>query len=154
MALYDDLKTAIEGKQYTVLEAQSVLNAFMKTLQITEEQYAELFEMAKSLNPNTSDDETAIWKAQMETRVTTLEEGYAALKEAVEQGSTTVTEPTTQVGTADDPITAARGMTYEEGKYYEDPEKDMEIYLCTKTVDLNGMPHEYVNVYFNWYSVS
>lgn len=154
MALYDDVKTAIEGKQYTVLEAQSILNAFMKTLQITEDQYAELFEMAKSLNPNTTDDEIAIWKAQMETRVTTLEQSYAALKEAIEKGETTVTEPTTQAGTKDDPITAARGMHYEKDKYYSDPEKDNEIYLCTVTVDLNGMPHEFVNVYFNWHSVA
>lgn len=154
MALYDDLKEAIEGKHYTILEARNILNSFTATLQITTEQYEELFELTNSLSPNTSDDETSIWKKQMETRVSTLEQSYKALKEAVEKGSTTVTEPTTQAGTAEDPITAARGMHYEQGKYYKDPEKNNEVYICTETIDLNGMPHEYVNIYFNWHSIS
>lgn len=153
MAIYDDVKSMIEEKKYTVKEAQTVLNAFMKTLEITADQYAELYEMSKSLDPNTADDKDAIWKAQIESRVSVLEEGYSALKEAVESGKTEVTEPTTQAGTADDPITAARGMHYEKDKYYADPEKDNEIYVCTVTVDLNGMPHEFVNTYFNWYSM-
>lgn len=55
-------------------------------------------------------------------------------------------------GTIDNPITAARGMEYEYGKYYLDPE-DGKTYLCkrkdeTGTITLNYLPHELVLHYF------
>ena len=55
-------------------------------------------------------------------------------------------------GTIDNPITAARGMEYEYGKYYLDPE-DGKTYLCQRqggsgTVTLNYLPHELVLQYF------
>lgn len=55
-------------------------------------------------------------------------------------------------GTIDDPIPAARGMEYEYGKYYLDPE-DGETYLCvrggeTGTIVLQYLPHELVGHYF------
>lgn len=50
------------------------------------------------------------------------------------------------------PITAARGMTYEYGKYYLDPE-DGKTYLCkrqneTGTIQLDYLPHELILHYF------
>ena len=55
-------------------------------------------------------------------------------------------------GTIDNPITAARGMEYEYGKYYLDPE-DGKTYLCQRqggsgTVTLYYLPHELVLQYF------
>ena len=55
-------------------------------------------------------------------------------------------------GSIDNPITAARGMEYEYGKYYLDPE-DGKTYLCQRqggsgTVTLNYLPHELVLQYF------
>ena len=55
-------------------------------------------------------------------------------------------------GTIDNPITAARGMEYEYGKYYLDPENG-KTYLCQRqggsgTVTLNYLPHELVLQYF------
>lgn len=55
-------------------------------------------------------------------------------------------------GTIDDPIPAARGMEYEKGKYYLDPE-DGQTYLCNRgeaggTVILQYLPHELVGHYF------
>ena len=55
-------------------------------------------------------------------------------------------------GSIDNPITAARGMEYEYGKYYLDPE-DGKTYLCkrkdeTGTITLNYLPHELVLHYF------
>lgn len=55
-------------------------------------------------------------------------------------------------GTIDDPIPAARGMEYEYGKYYLDPE-DEKTYLCkrgeeTGTIVLQYLPHELVGHYF------
>lgn len=55
-------------------------------------------------------------------------------------------------GTIDDPIQASRGMEYEYGKYYLDPE-DSKTYLCkrgseTGTIILQYLPHELIGHYF------
>lgn len=160
MALYDDLYEMIENKVYKVTEAITMLNNYYKHRQIEDTQYDELMEMAKTLNPNDETDEEEIKYTQLEKRVETLETDVKAIKDKMAEGGTVVPEPTEQTGTADDPITAYKGMTYEKGKYYSDPDKDNEIYLCTyndsvstePSITINGMPHEYVNVYFNWYS--
>lgn len=57
-----------------------------------------------------------------------------------------------QAGTADRPIEAARGMEYEYGLYYLDPE-DEKTYLCkrgseTGTIVLQYLPHELIGHYF------
>lgn len=59
-----------------------------------------------------------------------------------------------RAGTIDDPITAARGMEYEYGLYYFDPE-DGKVYLCERegeepggTIVLQYLPHELVDQYF------
>ena len=57
-------------------------------------------------------------------------------------------------GTQDDPIPAARGMEYEYGLYYKDPE-DGKLYLCERTGEAAGgkivlqyLPHELAGNYF------
>lgn len=57
-------------------------------------------------------------------------------------------------GTQDDPIPAARGMEYEYGLYYKDPE-DTKLYLCERTGEAAGgkivlqyLPHELMGQYF------
>ena len=55
-------------------------------------------------------------------------------------------------GTIDDHIHASRGMEYEYGKYYLDPE-DGKTYLCkrgeeTGTIVLYYLPHELIGNYF------
>ena len=59
-----------------------------------------------------------------------------------------------EAGTLEDPITAARGMEYEYGLYYFDPE-DGKIYLCEREgeepggkIILQYLPHELVDQYF------
>ena len=59
---------------------------------------------------------------------------------------------TSSPGTIDDPIPAARGMEYEYGKYYLDPE-DGKTYLCkrgseTGSIVLYYLPHELIGNYF------
>ena len=59
---------------------------------------------------------------------------------------------TSSPGTIDDPIQASRGMEYEYGKHYLDPE-DSKTYLCkrlneTGTIVLYYLPHELVGQYF------
>ena len=60
-----------------------------------------------------------------------------------------------EAGTLEDPITAARGMEYEYGLYYKDPE-DEKTYLCERTGEAPGgtivlqyLPHELVGQYFS-----
>ena len=60
-----------------------------------------------------------------------------------------------EAGTIDDPITAARGMEYEYGLYYFDPE-DGKTYLCERTgeepggkIVLQYLPHELIGNYFS-----
>lgn len=60
----------------------------------------------------------------------------------------------THAGTLDDPIPAARGMEYEYGKHYLDPE-DNVVYRCARTGETSGgkvtlqyLPHELVGQYF------
>lgn len=57
-------------------------------------------------------------------------------------------------GAQDDPIPAARGMEYEYGLYYKDPE-DTKLYLCERIGEAAGgkivlqyLPHELVGQYF------
>ena len=57
-------------------------------------------------------------------------------------------------GTISDPIPASRGMDYEYGKYYLDPE-DGKTYLCQRAgeaaggiINLQHLPHELVGHYF------
>ena len=59
-----------------------------------------------------------------------------------------------ETGSADDPITAVRGMEYVYGRYYLDPE-DGAVYLCTRAGEAEGgavilqyLPHELVGQYF------
>lgn len=59
---------------------------------------------------------------------------------------------TSSSGAIDEPIPASRGMEYEYGKYYLDPE-DNKTYLCkrlneTGTIVLHYLPHELVGQYF------
>lgn len=60
----------------------------------------------------------------------------------------------THAGTLDEPIPAARGMEYEYGKHYLDPE-DGAVYRCARTGEASGgkvtlqyLPHELVGQYF------
>lgn len=60
----------------------------------------------------------------------------------------------THAGTLDDPIPAARGMEYEYGKHYLDPE-DGKVYRCARTGEASGgkvtlqyLPHELIGQYF------
>lgn len=62
--------------------------------------------------------------------------------------------PTGEDGSQEHPFTAARGMEYEYGKYYLDPE-DSKTYLCKRTGEAEGgkvtlqyLPHELIGQYF------
>lgn len=63
-------------------------------------------------------------------------------------------EPTEEDGSQEHPFTATRGMEYEYGKHYLDPE-DSKTYLCKRTGEAEGgkvtlqyLPHELIGQYF------
>ena len=157
MALYDDVKNAIEQKYYSLLDAQGILNAFLGQLQITAEQYEELMELAdKLLNPNTTSDEENIEKVQLQKRLEAIETRLDALEKAVTEGGTEIEKPIEPDGSSkENAITAYAGMTYYKGKYYKDP-TDSKVYICTRDRDdqpgtgiaLNYTPSQLVNIYF------
>ena len=157
MALYDDVKNAIEQKYYSLLDAQGILNAFLGQLQITAEQYEELMELAdKLLNPNTTSDEENIEKVQLQKRLEAIETRLDALEKAVTEGGTEIEKPIEPDGSSkENAITAYAGMTYYKGKYYKDP-TDENVYICTRDRDdqpgtgisLYYTPSQLVNIYF------
>lgn len=157
MALYDDVKNAIEQKYYSLLDAQGILNAFLGQLQITADQYEELMELADELlSPNTASDEEEIEKVQLQKRLESIEARLDALEKAVEEGGTDIETPEEPDGsTKENPITAYAGMTYFKGKYYKDP-TDKKVYICTRDRDdqpgtgiaLYYTPSKLVNIYF------
>lgn len=51
-------------------------------------------------------------------------------------------------GTQDKPITAVRGMEYEQDKYYLDA-YDGNTYLCIRSATLQYLPHELIGHYFS-----
>lgn len=157
MALYDDVKNAIQQKYYSLLDAQGILNVFLRQLQITADQYEELMELADELlNPNSESDEEKIEKVQLEKRLEAIETRLDALEKAVEEGGTEIEKPETPDGsTKETAITAYAGMTYYKGKYYKDP-TDEQVYICTRDRDdqpgtgiaLYYTPSQLVNIYF------
>lgn len=157
MALYDDVKNAIEQKYYSLLDAQGILNAFLGQLQITAEQYEELMELAdKLLNPNTTSDEENIERVQLQKRLEAIETRLDALENAVSEGNTEIEKPDEPDGSSkENAITAYAGMTYYKGKYYKDP-TDSKVYICTRDRDdqpgtgiaLYYTPSQLVNIYF------
>lgn len=148
--IYTTMMEQMEAGTFTEVAAKKTINKFFARQQITEDEYDELMDKADTLATNTEDGDTLARIVELESSVKTLQEQVSAIKQAVEQGGGTVTEPSTgQTGSEMDPIYAVAGMSYEKEKYYRDP-TNKEVYLCTVSVAYAGLPHEAVNVYFNW----
>lgn len=148
---YTAMMEQMEKGAYTEVNAKKTINKFLARKQITEDEYDDLMDKADALAANTADGNTLARIVAIESSVKSLSDEVAAIKTAVEQGGGTVTEPSTgQTGEEMDPIDAVAGMTYTENLYYRDPTNG-EVYKCIKTVEgWAGLPHEAVNIYFNW----
>ncbi|EFB76080.1 hypothetical protein [Subdoligranulum variabile] len=147
---YTAMLQQMEAGAYTEVSAKNTISNLYARQMLTENEYNTLMDKADNLAANTADGETLARVVALETSVKILTEEVDALKAAVEQAGGTVTEPTTgQTGAEDDPIDAVAGMSYEKDKYYRDP-TNKEVYICTVDVAYAGLPHEAVNVYFNW----
>ena len=148
--IYTTMMEQMEAGTFTEVAAKKTINKFFARQQITEDEYDELMDKADTLATNTEDGDTLARIVALEDNVKALQEQVAAIKQAVEGGSTEIPDVgPTQTGADMDPIDAVGGMSYEKDKYYRDP-TNKEVYLCTVSVAYAGLPHEAVNVYFNW----
>lgn len=147
---YTAMLQQMEAGAYTEVAAKTTISNLYARQMLTEDEYNTLMDKADALAANTADGDTLARIVALETGVKTLADEVDALKTAVEQAGGTVTEPTTgQTGAEMDPIDAVAGMSYVKDKYYRDPANG-EVYICTVDVAYAGLPHEAVNVYFNW----
>ena len=154
--LYDDLKQFINDKMYTIVECQNMLNNYYKHKQLSDDEYDELMEMSKELEANNSDDELQAKFTVIDKRFESLEKEIANIKQAVEDGDSTVPPVEEADGSEFNPITAYSGLAYKKNLYYLDPTNN-EVYKCIDREDIGedgvqlfNLPHELVNVYFNW----
>lgn len=153
--LYDDLKQFITDKMYTIVECQNMLNNYYKHKQLSDEEYDELMEISKELEANNSDDELQAKFTVMDKRFESLEKEIANIKQAIENGGSTVPPLEEADGSEFNPITAYSGLAYKKNLYYLDPTNN-EVYKCIDRDDITesgvvlyNLPHELVNVYFN-----
>lgn len=147
---YTAMLQQMEAGAYTEVSAKITLDDLYSRQRLTHDEYIELMGKADTLATNTEDGDTLARIVALEDSVKTLQEQVDAIKQAVEQGSSTVTEPSTgQTGAEFDPIDAVAGMSYEKDKYYRDP-TNKEVYICTVSVAYAGLPHEAINIYFSW----
>lgn len=148
--IYTTMMEQMEAGTFTEVAAKKTINKFFARQQITEDEYDELMDKADTLATNTEDGDTLARIVALEDNVKALQEQVAAIKQAVEGGSTEMPDVgPTQTGAEFDPIDAVAGMSYEKDKYYRDP-TNKEVYICTVSVAYAGLPHEAINVYFNW----
>ena len=148
--IYTTMMEQMEAGTFTEVSAKRTINKFFARQQITEDEYDELMDKADTLATNTEDGDTLARIVALEDNVKALQEQVAAIKQAVEGGSTEIPDVgPTQTGAEFDPIDAVAGMSYEKDKYYRDP-TNKEVYICTVSVAYAGLPHEAINVYFNW----
>lgn len=154
--MYDKLKEYIQNGYYTIVQCQSILNNMYAQKQLSDEEYDELMEMSKELEANNSDDELQAKFTVIDKRFESLEKEIANIKQAVEDGDLTVPPIEEADGSEFNPITAYSGLAYKKNLYYLDPTNN-EVYKCIDRADITesgvvlyNLPHELVNVYFNW----
>lgn len=147
---YTAMLQQMEAGAYTEVSAKTTLDDLYTRQRLTHDEYIELMDKANTLSANTEDGKTVTRIVALEKAVETLQTEVVALKEAVASGGTEIPEPEPeQTGAEMDPIDAVAGMSYEKDKYYRDP-TNKEVYICTVDVAYAGLPHDAVNVYFNW----
>lgn len=154
--MYDKLKEYMENGYYTIVQAQGIINNMYAQKQLSDDEYNKLFEMSKTLEANNVDDVLNAQFIVIDKRFESLEKEIANLKQAIEMGGSTVPPIEEADGSEFNPITAYSGLAYKKNLYYLDPTNN-EVYKCIDRADIteNGvvlynLPHELVNVYFNW----
>lgn len=153
--MYDKLKEYMENGYYTIVQAQSIINNMYAQKQLSDDEYNELFKMSKTLEANNVDDALNAQFNVINEHLKKLDEEIANLKQAIEEGGSTVPPIEEADGSEFNPITAYSGLAYKKNLYYLDPSNN-EVYKCIDRADITesgvvlyNLPHELVNVYFN-----
>ena len=154
--MYDKLKEYMENGYYTIVQAQSIINNMYAQKQLSDDEYNELFEISKTLEANNVDDALNAQFNVINKHLKKLDEEIANIKQAIEEGGSTVPPIEEADGSKFNPITAYSGLAYKKNLYYLDPTNN-EVYKCIDRADITesgvvlyNLPHELVNVYFNW----
>ena len=154
--MYNKLKEYMENGYYTIVQAQSIINNMYAQKQLSDDEYNELFKMSKTLEANNVDDALNAQFNVINEHLKKLDEEIANLKQANEEGGSTVLPIEEADGSEFNPITAYSGLAYKKNLYYLDPTNN-EVYKCIDRDDITesgvvlyNLPHELVNVYFNW----
>lgn len=154
--MYEKLKEYITNGYYTIVQCQNILNNMYAQKQLSDDEYNELFEMSKELEVNNSNDELNAKFTVIDEHLKKLDEEIVNIKQAIEEGGSTVPPIEEADGSEFNPITAYSGLAYKKNLYYLDPTNN-EVYRCIDRADITesgvvlyNLPHELVNVYFNW----
>lgn len=154
--MYEKLKEYMENGYYTIVQAQSIINNMYAQKQLSDDEYNKLFEMSKTLEANNVDDALNAQFNVINEHLKKLNKEIANLKQAIEDGDSTVPPIEEADGSEFNPITAYSGLAYKKNLYYLDPTNN-EVYKCIDRADITesgvvlyNLPHELVNVYFNW----
>lgn len=154
--MYEKLKEYMENGYYTIVQAQSIINNMYAQKQLSDDEYNELFEMSKTLEANNVDDVLNAQFNVINEHLKKINEEIANIKQTIEEGGSTVPPLEEADGTEFNPITAYSGLAYKKNLYYLDPTNN-EVYKCIDRADITesgvvlyNLPHELVNVYFNW----
>lgn len=154
--MYNKLKEYMENGYYTIVQAQGIINNMYAQKQLSDDEYNELFEMSKELEANNVDDALNAQFNVINEHLKKIDEEIANIKQAVEDGDLTVPPVEEPDGSEFNPITAYSGLAYKKNLYYLDPSNN-EVYKCIDRADITesgvvlyNLPHELVNVYFNW----
>lgn len=154
--MYNKLKEYMENGYYTIVQAQSIINNMYAQKQLSDDEYNKLFEMSKTLEANNVDDALNAQFNVINEHLKKLDEEIANIKQAIEEGGSTVPPVEEPDGSEFNPIKAYSGLAYKKNLYYLDPTNN-EVYKCIDRADITesgvvlyNLPHELVNVYFNW----
>lgn len=157
--MYNKLKEYMENGYYTIVQCQSILNNMYARKQLSDEEYDELMEMSKELEANNVDDALNAQFIVIDKRFESLEKEIANIKQAVEDGDSTVPPLEEADGTEFNPIEAYSGLYYKAGLYYFEykNKNQIEVYKCRDLEDTQGdgkqlydLPSSLINIYFDW----
>ena len=157
--MYEKLKEYITNGYYTIVQCQNILNNMYAQKQLSDDEYNELFEMSKELEVNNSDDELNAKFTIIDEKFKTIENEIANLKQAIEDGGSTVPPLEEADGSEYNPIEAYSGLYYKAGLYYFEykNKNQIEVYKCRDLEDTQGdgkqlydLPSSLINIYFDW----
>lgn len=157
--MYDKLKEYMENGYYTIVQAQGIINNMYAQKQLSDDEYNKLFEMSKTLEANNVDDALNAQFNVINEHFKKIDEEIANIKQAIEEGGSTVPPVEEADGSEFNPIEAYSGLYYKSGLYYFEYKNDnqIEVYKCRDLEDTQGdgkqlydLPSSLINIYFDW----